>query len=120
VEVETNESVNHLEALAQWAHLGRSRVPFHLYVPAGAVDIARRLCADNQITVSEIWSYHAIGDQLRFTLMQRAQAEPSRPAARRPQPAASRRKTPARPPSGRAARAKPRAAAKPVRSQKRK
>ncbi len=35
VEVETAESVNHLEAMAQWAHLGRARAPFHLYVPAG-------------------------------------------------------------------------------------
>ena len=43
VEVETGESVNHLEALAQWAHFGRLRVPFHLYVPAGMVDVARRL-----------------------------------------------------------------------------
>ena len=30
VEVETAESVNHLEAMAQWAHLGRARAPFHL------------------------------------------------------------------------------------------
>ena len=29
VEVETSESVNHLEARAQWAHLGRARAPFH-------------------------------------------------------------------------------------------
>src|SRR5688572_22845441 len=41
VEVETSESVNHLEARSQWAHLGRARAPFHLYVPAGSVDIAR-------------------------------------------------------------------------------
>ena len=33
VEVETGESVNHLEAMAQWAHLAKLRVPFHLYVP---------------------------------------------------------------------------------------
>jgi len=56
VEVETGESVNHLEALAQWAHYGRLRVPFHLYVPAGMVDVARRLCEDNQIYVAEIWA----------------------------------------------------------------
>ena len=52
VEVETGESVNHLEALAQWAHFGRLRVPFHLYVPAGMVEVARRLCEDNQIHAS--------------------------------------------------------------------
>ena len=34
VEVETGESVNHLEALAQWAHYARTRAAFHLYVPA--------------------------------------------------------------------------------------
>ena len=61
VEVETAESVNHLEAMAQWAHLGRARAPFHLYVPAGSVDIARRLASENQANVAEIWSYHTIG-----------------------------------------------------------
>ena len=35
VEVETGESVNHLEALAQWAHFASLRAAFHLYVPAG-------------------------------------------------------------------------------------
>jgi len=74
VEVETAESVNHLEAMAQWAHLGRARVPFHLYVPAGSVDIARRLAAENNVNVAEIWSYHTIGDQTRFTLVHRAPA----------------------------------------------
>lgn len=72
VEVETGESVNHLEAMAQWAHFGRVRAAFHLYVPAAAVEIARRLCADNQVTVAELWSYHTIGDQTRFTLVHRA------------------------------------------------
>ena len=43
VEIETGESVNHLEALAQWAHYGRVRAAFHLYVPASMVDVARRL-----------------------------------------------------------------------------
>ena len=38
VEVETGESVNHLEALAQWAHFARTRAAFHLYVPASMVD----------------------------------------------------------------------------------
>lgn len=76
VEVETGESVNHLEALAQWAHFGRSRAPFHLYVPAGMVDVARRLCEDNQIYVSEIWSYHSVGDQVRFTLVHRNKDAP--------------------------------------------
>lgn len=83
VEVETAESVNHLEAMAQWAHLGRARAPFHLYVPAGCVDIARRLASENGVNVAEIWSYHTIGDQTRFTLVHRAPVtETRRPAAR--------------------------------------
>jgi hypothetical protein len=76
VEVETGESVNHLEALAQWAHFGRLRTAFHLYVPAGMVDVARRLCEDNQIHVGEIWSYHIVGDQPRFTLVHRSKEAP--------------------------------------------
>jgi hypothetical protein len=79
VEVETAESVNHLEAMAQWAHLGRARAPFHLYVPAGSVDIARRLAAENHVNVAEIWSFHTIGDQTRFTLVHRAPVPERRP-----------------------------------------
>lgn len=71
VEVETGESVNNLEAMAQWAHLARLKVPFRLYVPMGSVDVARRLSADNQIHVTEIWSYHQVGEQVRFTLIHR-------------------------------------------------
>ncbi len=81
VEVETGESVNHLEAMAQWAHFGRVRTPFHLYVPASAVEIARRLCVENQVNVAELWSFHTIGDQTRFTLVQRSAAAASREAA---------------------------------------
>jgi hypothetical protein len=71
IEVETGESVNHLEALAEWTHLSKLRAAFHLYVPAGMVDVARRLCDDNQIRVAEIWSYHMVGDEVRFTLVHR-------------------------------------------------
>lgn len=103
VEVETGESVNHLEAMAQWAHFGRQRAAFYLYVPAVAADIARRLCTDNQVTVTELWSYHTIGDQTRFTLVHRG-APPPQPrtaeARKRPTPAAR----PARKPAARAAR----------------
>ena len=88
VEVETGESVNHLEALAQWAHYGRLRVPFHLYVPSGMVDVARRLAEDNQIYVAEIWSYHIVGDEPRFTLVHRSrQAPPPSPRPAKPAPA---------------------------------
>ena len=89
IEVETGESVNHLEAMAQWAHFGRTRAPFYLYVPAAAVDIARRLCVENNVSVAEVWSYHALGDQTRFTLVaklaQKAPApEPVRPKVKPP------------------------------------
>jgi hypothetical protein len=105
IEVETGESVNHLEALAQWAHLAKLRASFQLYVPAGMVDVGRRLCEDNHIQVNEIWSYHSVGDQVRFTLVHRSrEATPaSRPRTERRAVAVRRR-----PPS--------RAAGKPTRS----
>jgi hypothetical protein len=85
VEVETGESVNHLEALAQWTHFAKLRAAFHLYVPAAMVDVARRLCEDNHVVVNEIWSYHTIGDQVRFTLVHRSRETPAaRSAAPRP------------------------------------
>jgi hypothetical protein len=108
VEIETGESVNHLEALAEWAVFGRLRAAFHLYVPAGMVDVARRLCEDNQIRVQEFWSYHAVGDQVRFTLVHRSRepvVKAAKSRARAPKPvksAASRRK-----PAGRSRAAKP-------------
>ena len=80
VEVETTESINHLEAMSQWGAFSRLRVPFHLYVPAGSVDSARRLFTDLQIAVSELWSYNSFGDQIRFTLVQRQGPEPKVPA----------------------------------------
>ena len=118
IEVETGESVNHLEAMAQWAHFGRARAAFHLYVPASAVDIARRLCLENNVSVSEIWSYHSLGDQTRFTLVTKTAQKPApAPEAARPKPAAK----PGAPAKGRDAasktakakpRSKPAAAAK--------
>jgi hypothetical protein len=100
VEVETAESVNHLEAMAQWAHLGRARAPFHLYVPAGSVDIAKRLAAENHVNVAEIWSFHTIGDQTRFTSVYRA------PVSERRTPSlATREKEPAAKPASRPAAA---------------
>ena len=71
IEVETGESVHHLEAMAQWAPFGRLKVPFHLYVPVNSADIAKRLAADLGAHVTELWSYHAIGDQIRLTLVQK-------------------------------------------------
>jgi hypothetical protein len=71
IEVETGESVNHLEAMAEWAHYSRLKAPFHLYVPMGSVDVARRLAADNNITLAEIFSFHQVGDLVRFASVYR-------------------------------------------------
>jgi hypothetical protein len=98
VEVETSESVNNLEAMSQWRTFASLNVQFHLYVPVSAVDSARRLCADHNITTTEVWAYHAIGDQIRFTPVQRAPqsvdgkgrpAETREPAAAAPKAAAA-------------------------------
>jgi hypothetical protein len=137
IEVETTESVNHLEALAQWANFNRSRVPFHLYVPAGCVEMARRLAEESQALPTEIWSYHAIGDQIRFTMVHRTpvapvktERAPERPRPKTPPPAAAAKKRPngvrpaARTARAAARRATPRTAAKgkktAARAQKRK
>lgn len=135
IEVETGESVNHLEALAEWAHLARLRSAFHLYVPSSMVDVARRLCDDNHIVVGELWSYHGIGDDVRFTLVHRSkEIVPSRPKRPAAAPVAAKRAAQAAParrkprPSGsvrpvRGAKAAPRkkaAAKKPTKAQKRK
>jgi hypothetical protein len=111
VEIETGESVNHLEALAQWAHYGRLRAAFHLYVPASMVDVARRLTEDNQIHVAEIWSYHVVGDEPRFTLVHRNREAISAQAKARPVAKVASADAPASPaPRARA----PKPAAKPV------
>lgn len=138
IEVETSESVNHLEAMSQWASLGRLRAPFYLYVPAASIDTTRRLCADHQIPVAELWTYHLVGDQLRFTLIARSahapqpKAAPARTAtpARRPAATAAAKKAPATPRPravaktapgrGKSAALKAKKAAKPVRAAKRK
>jgi hypothetical protein len=57
VEVESGESVNNLEAMAQWGHFSKARAPFHLYVPVTAFDVARRLCEANQVRIAELWTY---------------------------------------------------------------
>jgi hypothetical protein len=85
VEVETAESVNNLEAMSQWRTFSQLRAPFHLYVPATSIDTARRMAADFQIPVAEIWVYSPLGDQMRFTLVHRAAG----PVERAPRPAAA-------------------------------
>jgi hypothetical protein len=123
VEIETGESVNHLEALAQWAHYGRVRAAFHLYIPSGMVDVARRLTEDNQIHVAEIWSYHVVGDEPRFTLVHRnreaisphARSHPTAKPAPKPAaaPVAPTARAPKVKPAKAAAKAKTKSKAKP-------
>ena len=120
VEVETGESVNQLEALAEWNVFSKLKVPLHLYVPPSSVDAARRLCAEHQIPVAEVWTFHANFDQVRFTLIHRspnapipkvrvADAKPA--AAAKPKAVATLRQAQGRPEQGRgtkvAAKAKP-------------
>jgi len=128
VEVETAESVNNLEAMSQWAAFSRLRAQFHLYVPQSMIDPARRLCTDLQIQVSELWMYHMLGDQMRFTLVQRSassdggSSKVARPAAAtapapaaRPRPSVTARPEPAAR-SSRAAAARPARRAAPAAS----
>jgi hypothetical protein len=114
VEVETTESVNHLEAMSQWAAFSKMRVSFHLYVPIGCVDSARRLCTDLQIPVTEVWAYHAVGDQMRFTPVQRAPQASEGKRAASPEPAAPKPASPARRAAPRARAAAPAAPARRV------
>ena len=77
IEVETSESVNNLEAMAQWVHFSRSRVPFHLYVPVTAYETARRLCEAHQAQVTEIWTYRPAAEGFDLVRMS-TDSSPSR------------------------------------------
>jgi hypothetical protein len=125
IEVETVESVNNLEALAQWVPFGRLKTPFHLYVPVAMVDVAKRLCTDSQIPVAEIYTYHWIGDEMRFLPVYKAPADgrsASRPAKATARPANGQKKKPRKPAARKPATKKPSAkpAKKSGRSLKRK
>jgi hypothetical protein len=78
VEVETGESVNNLEAMAQWVHFAKARVPFHLYVPVQSFEVARRLCQAYGAKVSELWTYRPTHDG--FDLVRMAH-DPTAPGA---------------------------------------
>lgn len=104
VEVETGESVNAIEARAEWGVYSKLKVPLHLYVPTVCVDAARRICDEYQILVSELWSFATAFDQVRFTLVHKS---PDAPTVRIPA-AAPERSRPAKP----AAKASPKPAAK--------
>jgi hypothetical protein len=80
IEVETGESVNQLEALAEWGVFSKLKAPFYLYVPPQSIDSARRICEEQQFPVAEIWTYHLSLDQVRFTQVYRSPNAP-KPAA---------------------------------------
>jgi hypothetical protein len=113
VEVETGESVNNLEAMAQWVHFSRARVPFHLYVPVTGYDTARRLCDANGARPSEIWTYRVTMDGFDLVrIFHDAAAATVKPPAR-PAPAAKPKPKPApnvakkvKPPKAKAPKAK--------------
>lgn len=117
VEVETGESVNSIEARAEWGVYSKLKVPLHLYVPPACVDAARRICAEYQIVVAELWTYTTSFDQVRFNLVHRSPDAPvarvavkiARPAA--PKPAAAPKavtpKAPAAPKPAAAPKSKP-------------
>ena len=122
VEVETGESVNMLECIAEWGPFSRLRAPFHLYVPPNSLDTARRLCVEHQIAVSEIWTYHTAADQVRFTMVHRApESEQVRVSAEKsaPKPLRKAEKKPEKKPEKKAAPAKkPVKLAKPAKAAK--
>lgn len=110
VEVETGESVNSIEARAEWGVYSKLKVPLHLYVPPAYVDAVRRICDEFQIIVSELWTYTTSFDQVRFTMVYRSPDAPTVKIPSRPEPAAKAPVATAKP----AAKSKPVAAAKPA------
>jgi hypothetical protein len=113
VEVETGESVNAIEARAEWGVYSKLKVPLHLYVPPQCVDAVRRICDEYQIVVAELWTYSTTFDQVRFTLVHKAPDAPvvkvpvkvSKPAPAKP--AATLRQAQGGPERSRGTKAKP-------------
>jgi hypothetical protein len=98
VEVETAESVNAIEARAEWGVYSKLKVPLHLYVPPACVDAVKRICAEYQILISELWTYTSSFDQVRFNMVHRsadapvvrmAAASPERTRPAKPEPNAA-------------------------------
>jgi hypothetical protein len=130
VEVETGESVNPIEARAEWGVYSKLKVPLHLYVPPQSVDAVRRICAEYQILVSELWSYTTTFDQVRFTPIDKSpdaptvkmpaplrQARPERSRGAKPEPKAKAATKP-KPPAKKAGKAKPVTKARPKAAKK--
>jgi hypothetical protein len=104
VEVETTESVNTLEAMAQWGPFSRLNAAFFLYVPANTIDTVRRLCTEYNISPAEIWTYHTAIDQVRFTMVHRSPDAPktAEPRVKPEKPATQPDKVEARKPNAEA------------------
>jgi hypothetical protein len=116
VEVETGESVNNLEVMAQWVHFSQARVPFHLYVPVHGYEAARRLSDAYHVKATEIWTYRPVSDGFDLVRMHAdpaAVAAAARSAARAERAAASKVPAPAPPPRPKA-KPSPKTAAKPA------
>lgn len=109
VEVETGESVNSIEARAEWGVYSKLKVPLHLYVPPASVDAARRICDEYQIVVAELWTYSTQFDQVRFTMVHRSPDAPVMKVIIKPTPKAA----PAPKPAPKKAAPEPKAAPKP-------
>ena len=123
VEVETGESVNSIEARAEWGNFSKLKVPMHLYVPPACVEAVKRICDEYQIIVSELWTYTTTFDQVRFTLVTKSPDAPvvkipatvakaPAPERSRPVKAAPPAKPAAKPAPKAKPAAKPKAAAK--------
>lgn len=97
IEIESGESVNNLEAMAQWVHFARARAPFSLYVPVHVFDTARRLCEALSIRPTEIWTYRASIDSFDLVRMVHdAGAVRASGAGSRARKAAAKKKAPVR------------------------
>jgi hypothetical protein len=110
VEVETGESVNSIEARAEWGVYSKLKVPMHLYVPPACVEAVKRICDEYQILVAELWTYTTQFDQVRFTLVTKSPDAPTvklPPVKAAPAPAPTLRQAQGRPERSRGAKAKP-------------
>ena len=114
VEVETGESVNQLEALAEWGVFTKLKVPLHLYVPSASLDAARRLCSEHQIEIGELWTFSVALDQVRFTMIHRSAELPVPKVKAAPAPPPKRPAKPAPKARAKAARPVKKVAAKPA------
>jgi hypothetical protein len=106
VEVETGESVNNLEAMAEWVTFTRARVPFHLYVPVPVFDVARRLCEAHHVKVAELWTYRSVADGFDLVRMVHEPGASSSSRSQKKAAAAKKAKAPAKKAAAKSAKKK--------------